>query len=98
MLVALFCLSIRFAIGQIMVDYSWLILTQRLSQAEFAPDWRGEVQKHWDALRSQIIENDELWAFECSVNRCHELSGASGVCVKRGDAIIGHVVTGGIFE
>lgn len=79
------------------VDYSWLILTRRLSQEECDRDWGGAPQ-HWDVLRSQMTEFDEIWEYECSIGNRHELSGASGVCLKRGDCIIDHVVTRQIFE
>ena len=79
------------------VDYSWLILTRGLRQDEYAQDWGG-VQKDWDDLRGQMIEGDEVWEYECTPDLQHPLSGTAGVCLKRRNEIICHVVTRQTFN
>ena len=74
------------------MDYSWLILTQELSAIDFDRDW-SRAQEAWDRLRSEIIDGDEIWEYECSIQNRNPLSGTFGVCLKRGDTIISHIVT-----
>gem|GEM_PF-6314156 len=65
-------------------DYSWLILLRRLTPAEYGK---------WEGLRSEVTEGDEIWEYECSESDQHPLGGTAGVALKRGDAVVGHVVT-----
>lgn len=74
------------------LGYTWLIFIRRLTPSEIDGDWGG-VQKEWNAMRSHMVEGDELWQYECSINHQHLLSGTSGIALKRGDKVITHVVT-----
>ena len=79
------------------MDYSWLILTRCLSPDEHDRSWGG-VQMEWDKLQSRIVEGDEVWEYECVTGRQHPLSGSSGVCLKRGNEIVCHVVVRQTFD
>lgn len=78
------------------MDYSWLILTRELSTKDCDRDW-GTVQTDWERLRSLVTDGDQIWEFECSIDEGNPLSGSSGVCLKRGNSIVAHVVTRQIF-
>ena len=67
-----------------MIDYSWLILLNKLPATE--------AEKH-PTLAAQLAPGDELWEFDCSESREHPLGGCSGVALRRGDQIVAHVVT-----
>ncbi len=74
------------------MDYSWVILTRELSQAEYEGDWGG-IQESVEIMRSQLIPGDQIWEYECSIDDRNPLSGTWGICLRRGGMIIDHVVT-----
>ncbi len=79
------------------MDYSWLILTCELSLEDCdGRDWEA-VQSDWKHLRSLITDGDQIWEYECSIDDRNPLSGTSGVCIKRGDTIVSHIVTSRIL-
>ena len=78
-------------------DYYWLILVRLLAPSEIRKDW-GYVQAACDALFAQMIEGDEVWEFETSDVLENPFHGQSGLALKRGSQIIGHVTTGRILR
>jgi hypothetical protein len=79
------------------VPQSWL--QKQLTVEEVEAEYRqeavpfGGMNEQWVALRSQMIEGDEIWEFSSSAASWDHLAGRAGLALVRNGKAIDCIVT-----
>jgi hypothetical protein len=53
----------------------------------------GDMNKRWDALKSQMMDGDEIWEFSSSADSWNHLAGRAGLALVRQGKVIDCIVT-----